>query len=346
MADMAGIGILGVGSYVPSRRVTNEEVEAGTGLPPGTIEQKTGIRQRYVAGGDEDASGMSVAAALAAMAQAKVPAEELDLILGCSFTADYLMPALACKIHQMIGAKKAGAFDLMANCTTFQVGLSVAADRLRADPAMSYALVVGTAVMSRYVNWKDPNSAIYFGDGAGAAVVGRVPEGYGFIAHDVFTQSQAYEAVRVRGGSSARRDGNADVMRAYIEMNGLDVWKFAAQFQPIVVRRALEKAGKTAADVDFFIFHQANYHLINYLMQKMKVPIERTYINLDRLGNTAEASQAIALAEAARAGRLKHGDLVVISGVGAGFTFGASVLRWYDPFSSFAAPDPQRDGKL
>lgn len=345
MAEMTGIGILGVGSFVPSRLVTNEEVEASTGLPVGTIEQKTGVRQRYIASDDEDASGMSAAAALAALAQAKVLAEELDLILGCTFTADYLMPALACKIHQMIGAKKAGAFDLMANCTTFQVGLGVAADRLRADPTLHYALVVGTAVMSRYVDWKDPDSAMYFGDGAGAAVVGRVPEGYGFIAHELFTQSQAYEAVRVRGGSSARRDRSADIMRTYIELNGLDVWKFAAQYQPIVVRRALEKAGKTAADVDFFIFHQANYHLINYLMRKMKVPMERTYINLDRLGNTAEASLAIALSEAARGGRLKHGDLVVISGVGAGFTFGASVLRWYDPMSIFFAPDQQSDGK-
>lgn len=345
MAETAGIGILGVGSYVPLRLVTNAEVETSAGLPPGTIEQKTGVRQRYVASDGEDASGMSTAAALQALAQANVSAEQLDLILGCTFTADYLMPALACKIHQMIGAKKAGAFDLMANCTTFQVGLCVAADRLRADPAMRHALVVGTAVMSRYVDWKDPDSAMYFGDGAGAAVVGRVPEGYGFIAHDLFTHSQAYDSVRVRGGSSARRATNADVVRSYIEVNGLDVWKFAAQFQPIVVRRVLEKAGKTAADVDFFIFHQANYHLIQYLMKKMKVPMDRTYINLDRLGNTAEASLAIALSEAARGGRLKHGDLVVISGVGAGFTFGASLLRWYDPLNAFCTPDPQRDGR-
>jgi 3-oxoacyl-[acyl-carrier-protein] synthase-3 len=344
MAELAGIGILGVGSFVPARLLTNEEVESSTGQPPGTIEQKTGVRQRYIASEDDEASTMSAAAAQAALEQAKIKAEDLDLILGCTFTADYLMPAMACKVHQLIGAKNAGAFDLMANCTTFQVGLTVAADRLRADPTMKYALVVGTALMSRYIDWTDAESSMYFGDGSGAAVVGRVPEGYGFISQALFTQSQAYEAVRVRGGSSARRDRGADVTRAYIELNGLDVWKFAAQYQPIVIRRALEKAGLTTADVDFFIFHQANYHLINYLMRKMKVPTDRTYINLDRLGNTAEASLAIALSDAARAGRLKHGDLVVISGVGAGFTFGASVLRWYDPNSVFGTPTETIDG--
>ena len=327
-----GVGILGLGSYVPARIMTNAEVEASTGLPPGTIEQKTGIRQRRVVGDDEVASEMAAAAATEALGQAGITAAELDLILGCTFSADYVMPALACKIHQVLGAKKAGAFDLMANCTAFQVGLSVASDRLKSDPSLNYALVVGAAIVSRYLDWTDPNSAIYFGDGVGAAVVGRVPEGYGFLAHEVFTHSQAYEAVRLRGGSSARlNSARPNGVNAYLEMNGLDVWKFAAQYQPVAMRRALEKAGKTLADVDFFIFHQANFHLIDYIMRKLKIPSDRTFINVGELGNTAEASMAIALTEAARQKRLKDGDLVVISGVGAGFTFGASVMRWYDP---------------
>src|ERR1043165_5254104 len=326
-----GVGILGLGSYVPSRIMTNAEVEKSTNLPPGTIEQKTGIRERRVVSDDETASGMAAAAATEALQEAGVGAADLDLILGCTFSADYVMPALACKIHQMLGARKAGAFDLMANCTAFQVGVSVAADRLRADPTLNNALVVGSAIVSRYLDWTDPNSAIYFGDGVGAAVVGRVPEGYGFLAHEVFTHSQAYEAERLRGGSSARLNAaRPNGVTAYLEMNGLDVWKFAAQYQPVAMRRALEKAGKTLADADFFIFHQANFHLIDYIMRKLKIPSDRTFINVTELGNTAEASMAIALTEAVRQKRLKHGDLVVISGVGAGFTFGASVMRWYD----------------
>jgi len=327
-----GVGILGLGSYVPSRIMTNAEVEASTGLPPGTIEQKTGIRQRRVVGDDETASDMAASAATEALSHAGIAAGELDLILGCTFSADYVMPALACKIHQVLGAKKAGAFDLMANCTAFQVGLSVASDRLKADPTLNHALVVGAAIVSRYLDWTDPNSAIYFGDGVGAAVVGRVPAGYGFLAHEVFTHSQAYEAVRLRGGSSARLNAaRPNGINAYLEMNGLDVWKFAAQYQPVAMRRALEKAGKTLADADFFIFHQANFHLIDYIMRKLKIPTDKTFINVGELGNTAEASMAIALTEAVRQKRLKDGDLVVISGVGAGFTFGASVMRWYDP---------------
>jgi 3-oxoacyl-[acyl-carrier-protein] synthase III len=326
-----GVGILGLGFYVPSRVVTNEEVEASTRLPSGTIEQKTGIRERHVVGDDEVASEMASSAAAEALAEAGIAATELDLILGCTFSADYVMPALACKIHQVLGAKKAGAFDLMANCTAFQVGLSVASDRLRSDPTLNYALVVGAAIVSRYLDWTDPDSAIYFGDGVGAAVLGRVPQGYGFLAHEVFTHSQAYEAVRLRGGSSARLNSVRPAgVTAYLEMNGLDVWKFAAQYQPVAIRRAIEKAGKKLADVDFFIFHQANFHLIDYIMKKMKISANRTFTNIDRLGNTAEASMAIALAEAVREKYLKHGDLVVISGVGAGFTFGASVMRWYD----------------
>ena len=212
------------------------------------------------------------------------------------------------------------------------MGLSVASGPPKADPSLNHALVVGAAIVSRYLDWTDPNTAIYFGDGVGAAVVGRVPEGYGFLAHEVFTHSQAYEAVRLRGGSSARlNSARPNGVNAYLEMNGLDVWKFAAQYQPVAMRRALEKAGKTLADADFFIFHQANFHLIDYIMRKLKIPSERTFINVGELGNTAEASMAIALTEAARQKRLKDGDLVVISGVGAGFTFGASVMRWYDP---------------
>jgi 3-oxoacyl-[acyl-carrier-protein] synthase-3 len=137
--------------------------------------------------------------------------------------------------------------------------------------------------------------------------------------------------VRLRAGSSHRHLATAGTAPAFIEMNGLDVWKQAAQYQPIVIRRVLEKIGKTAEDVDFFIFHQANLHLIQYIVGKMKLSMERTYMNVDRLGNTADASMAIALSEAVELGRIKHGDLVVLSGVGAGFTFGASVLRWYAP---------------
>lgn len=330
---MTGIGILGMGKAVPANQLTNEAIEQAAGLPLGTIEQKTGVKTRYVAAETDSASGLSALAARQALERAGVTPDQIGLVLACTFTADYVMPALACKIHQLLGTKRAAAFDLMANCTGFQVGLSVAAEKLACDAEISHAIVVGAALQSRYVNWTDPDSALYFGDGFGAAVLGPVPEGYGFLAHDMFSNTSVYESVRIRGGGSSHpiRPENVHDLLNYYEINGMDVWKQVAQHQPTVIKRVLAKAGLGIDDVDFFIFHQANLHLITYLMGKMKVPMDRTHTNVAELGNTAEASMAIALCEAAERKLIRSGDVVVISGVGAGFTFGASVLRWWEP---------------
>lgn len=329
--DAGGVGIIGVGGYVPETVLKSADVEVRAGMPAGDIEKKVGVRERRIVNDDETASGMSAASAKQALQRAGVEAAALDLILSCSFTPDYLMPAMATKVHQLLGAKRAAAFDIVANCTAFQVGLGVASDRLRCDPSLATALVVGTAINSRYIDWSDQSASMYFGDGSGAAVMARVPGGFGLLATDVFTNSSAYEAVRIRGGGSSHRHRPDDGVSHFIELRGMDVWKQAAQHQPVAIKAALEKAGLTVADVDCFIFHQANLHLISYLMGKMKVPAEKTHTNVERYGNTAEASMALALAEAVELGKIKHGDIVVISGVGAGFTFGASVMRWYAP---------------
>lgn len=328
--EQGGVGILGLGGYVPDTVLKSADVERRAGLPEGEIEKKVGVRERRIVGDNETASEMSASSARQALERAGIDASMLDLILVCSFTPDYLMPAMATKVHQLLGAKRAAAFDLVANCTAFQVALSVASDRLRSDTTLQKALVVGTAINSRYIDWNENSASMYFGDGSGAAVLGRVPPGFGVLASDVFTNSAAYEAVRIRGGGSMYRHRSEGVS-PHLELRGMDVWKQAAQFQPVAIKGALEKAGLEIADVDFFIFHQANLHLLSYLMGKMKAPMEKTHTNVERYGNTAEASMALALAEAAELGKIKHGDIVVISGVGAGFTFGASVMRWYAP---------------
>ena len=325
------VGIIGVGRYVPSNRVTNEQVAESTGSSAEDIQRKTGIVARYVVGDDETASGMSVLAARQALEQAGVDAEELGVIVGCTFTGDYLYPAMACRVQHLLGARNAGAFDLLANCTGFQVGLGVVADRMACDETIDYGLVLGTALQSRFIDWTDPDSAIYFGDGAGAALLGRVPEGYGVLSTDVLTNGRVFDSVSLRGGGSSHpmRPENVQEGLQYYQIDGMEVWKQVIQYQPRVIRRALEKIGKTTADVDFFVLHQANLLLIEYLMAKMKQPMSKTYTNVSEIGNTADASQAIVLCDAARAGLLERDDLVVISGVGAGFTFGATVLRWY-----------------
>ena len=191
--------------------------------------------------------------------------------------------------------------------------------------------MIGVALQSRYINWSDPESAIYFSDGAGAAVLGRVPEGYGVLGTELFTNSRVYEAVRLRGGGSSHpmRPENIHEGLQYYEINGMEVWKQVIQFQPKAVKKLLEKINKTTEDVDLFIFHQANLKLIEFLMAKMKQPMSKTFTNIAEIGNTADASLAITLCDAVVAGSIRRSDLVVVSGVGAGFTFGATAIRWY-----------------
>jgi len=329
--ELSGIGVIGMGKYIPNNLITNEQVETWTGIPAHTIVAKTGVTARYIVDDSETASGISAIAARQAIQNSGIIPEDIGIIVGCTFSGDYIYPAMACKVQDIIGARKAGSFDLMANCTGFQVGLSVVADRLRYDLSLSYGLVLGTAIQSRYINWTDPESAIYFSDGAGAAILGRVPSGYGLLSTEVFTNPTVFESVRLRGGGSSHpmRPENINEGLQYYDMNGLEVWKQVVQYQPTAIRKSLEKVGKKIEDVDFFIFHQANLRLIEYLMAKMKQPMNKTYTNVDTIGNTADASLAIALCEAVGKGLIKRGNLVVVSGVGAGFTFGSTVIRWY-----------------
>jgi 3-oxoacyl-[acyl-carrier-protein] synthase III len=325
-----GISIVGVGGHVPTKPISNSDLAATTGLTASEILDRTGIQNRFIVTDGDSASGISAAAAKAALEMAGVDPNRLGLVVGCTYSGDYVFPAMACRVAGLIGARNAGAFDLMANCTGFQVGVSVVADWMRQDSSVEFGLVVGTAVQSPYINWSDPES-IYFGDGSGAAILGRVPVGYGVLARDLFTNPVVYESVRLRGGGSShpmRAENVHDGLQFY-EMNGMEVWKQVIQYQPKVIRGALAKIDKTVEDVDFFIFHQANLRLIEYLMARMHQPMDRTYTNVATIGNTADASLALALAGAVTEGLVHRGDLVVISGVGAGFTYGATVLRWY-----------------
>lgn len=326
-----GIGVMGVGRYVPKRKITNDQVAEWTGISVEDILEKTGIESRYAIEKDDTASSMAAHACQDALKSADIEPEQVGLIVGCTSTADYLYPAMACKVHQILDTKNAYAFDLLANCTGFQIGLSTASAYLTCHPDLEFALVFGAAVQSPYVKWDDPNDAMFFGDGAGAAVIGRVPSGYGILSDEIITQSASYDAVRLRGGGSSfplREDNISDGLQ-YYDMSGLEVWKQVIQFQPRTIRRSLEKIGKTVDDADFFVVHQANLRLIEYLMAKMKQPLSKTFTNVAQIGNTADASLAITLCDSVHRNLIKRDDLVVLSGVGAGFTFGSSVLRWY-----------------
>lgn len=326
-----GVGIAGVGKYLPEDVISNEEIASKLDISAEEIEKKTGIKFRRRVKDSDTASELSSIAAKRALDDAGISAEQLGLIITCTFTGDYIYPAVSCKIQDLIGAKNAGAFDLLANCTGFQVGLGVASDRMLVDPTIEYVLVIGAAIQSPFLNYEDQNSCMYFGDAVGAVVLKRVPPDYGIISNHVLTNGKVFDSVRMRGGGSSypMRKENVDQKLQYYELDGLEVWKQVVQNLPKAMKRSLEKIDMTIEDVDFFVFHQANLRLIEFLMGKMRQPMEKTYTNVEMYGNTADASQAVTMCEVVEKGLLKRGDIVVISGVGAGFTFGSTVMRWY-----------------
>ncbi|HEY2356106.1 MAG TPA: ketoacyl-ACP synthase III [Phenylobacterium sp.] len=326
----SSVCITGVGHHLAGVVEENEELCRGLDVSPEWIIEKTGIKRRYLAAPEDSASDFAVKAALRAMEGARVTADEIDLIIACTFSADYVFPPLSAKIHKEIGAKGGQIFDLQANCAGFVSGLTAASDRMAADPSVRNALVVGVELNSRYIDRGNLDSVIYHSDGAGAAVLSRGAAGGGVVASAFHTDSSNYEAVRVRGGGSSfpmmGRGGPAD--SDVMELNGLATWKQAITHLPAVVRAACRKADIELADVDFFVFHQANYNLIDYIVRKMGADLARTYTNVQEIGNTGAASVAIALSEAVERDLIKPGATVVLAAVGAGFNFGASVWRW------------------
>ena len=325
-----GVGILGVGHHLPLHVEDNETLCRGLSVMPEWIVEKTGIQRRHLASAEDTASGFAAQAARRAMAMAGVDASQIDMVIACTFSGDYIFPPLSAKLHHDLGMKGAQIFDLQANCTGVVAGLTAASDRMFRDESVRYALVVGVELCSRYVDRSDVNTAIYLSDGAGAIVLGRCEASHGIRASAFFTDSSNYESVRMRGGgSSFPLSGRAyDKAIDSMEMNGIATWKQAITHLPTVVRRACEKAGTTTGEVDFYVFHQANLRLIEYIVRKMGVGLDRTYTNVQDIGNTGSASIAIALSEAVQKGHVKPGSQLMLAAVGAGFNFGANLWRW------------------
>lgn len=330
----AAVTISGVGHHLPEGVQDNETLCRGLDVSPEWIVEKTGIEQRHVAGPDDTASGFAIAAAERALAMAGVAAAEVDLIIACTFSGDYVYPPLSAQVQRALQAADAQVLDVQVNCTGFVTGLTIASDRMKVDPTVRHALVIGVEMLTRYIDGRDVNTAIYLADGAGAAVLSRSADpGAGIQASAFHTDSSNYEAVRMRGGgSSFRAQGRAfDPAVDLMEMNGIATWKQAITHLPRVIRRACEKSGVDLAAVDFVVLHQANLRLIEYIVRKMGLDLSRTFTNVARVGNTGSASLAIALSEAVQRGLIRNGDTVVLGAVGAGFTFGASVWRWQLP---------------
>jgi 3-oxoacyl-[acyl-carrier-protein] synthase-3 len=326
----AGISIMGVGHHLPEYFEDNETLCRSLPVTPDWILEKTGIKGRLLAAPEDTASGYAVRAADAALRSAGVSADQVDLIIACTFSGDYLYPPLSAKVQRDLDAPHAQIFDLQANCSGFVTGLTVATDRMKADDSVRYAVVVGVEFNSRYTDRTDVNTAIYLSDGAGAVVLGRGAPGQGILGSAFHTDSSNFEAVRLRGGGSSfpTHGHSFDPTVDFMEMNGLATWKQAITHLPPTIRKACAKAGVDAKQLDFLVFHQANLRLIEYVMKKMGLAQSRTYTNVQEIGNSGAASLPIALSEAVARGLIKDGDLVALAAVGAGFNFAASVWRW------------------
>ncbi|PMC40402.1 3-oxoacyl-ACP synthase [Bacillus sp. UMB0899] len=305
-------GIIGIGRYTPEKIVTNADLEKIMDTSDEWIRSRTGIEERRIADDSIDTSDMAVFASENALKDAGIAAEELDLILVATVTPDQPFPSVACMLQEKLGAKKAAAMDISAACAGFMYGM-VTAKQFVESGAYKNVLIVGVEKLSKITDWDDRNTAVLFGDGAGAAVIGPVSESKGILSFELGADGT--------GGKHLYQD-------EYIIMNGREVFKFAVRQMGESSINVLEKAGLTKEDVDFLIPHQANIRIMEAARERLDLPVEKMSKTVHKYGNTSAASIPISLVEEVEAGKIKDGDLVVMVGFGGGLTWGAIALRW------------------
>lgn len=323
------VGILGMGHYVPEKTLTNFDLEKMVETSDQWITERTGIKQRHIAAPEEATSDLCYNAAMVALKDAGVAPEKLDLVIVATASPDHVFPSTACLVQDKIGAKNAAAFDLAAGCSGFVYSLGVASQMI-ATGLYKHALIIGAETLSRIMNWTDRNTCVLFGDGAGAAVLGPVEEGYGVLGIDMGADGSGGKyLIQPAGGS--RNPASPETVEANdhtIHMNGPEVFKFAIQIMGKTAKRALANANMKAEDLDMLFPHQANLRIISSAAKRLKMPMEKVWVNVDKYANTSAASIPIALCEAQAAGALKKGDNILLDGFGAGLTWASIVLKW------------------
>lgn len=326
---MKAVGILGTGKYVPEKILTNADLEKMVETNDEWIVTRTGMKERHIAREDQASSDLAYEAALVALKKSGVAPEDLDLIIVATITPDSAFPSTACILQNRLGAKKAAAFDLSAACSGFIYGLASASNFITTGMYKN-ALVVGAECLSKITDYTDRNTCILFGDGAGAVVLGEVPEGRGFLSFELGADGSGGELLKLAGGGSRlpSSQNTVDSKQHYIYMAGSEVFKFAVRIMGNAAEEALRKAGLEKSDIDLLVPHQANIRIIQSAVHRLDLPEEKCMINLHKYGNVSAASIPLALAEADEEGRLKEGDCVVLVGFGGGLTWGATALRW------------------
>lgn len=328
--DKQNAGILGMGCYIPEKVLTNYDLEKMVETNHEWIVDRTGIRERHIAAPEEATSDLAVKAANLAIADAGLTAADIELIIVATETPDTKFPSTACLVQDKIGAAHAAAFDLSAGCSGFVYGVAVASQFI-ATGLYKHVLVIGAEALSRVVNWKDRNTCVLFGDGAGAAVVGAVEEGYGVLAIDLGADGAGGPHLIMPAGGSRKPASHetVDACEHSIYMNGNDVFKFAIKIMPKTSLRVLEKAGLKKDDIDLLIPHQANVRIIDSAAKRLKLSPEKIMVNVEKYGNTSAASIPIAMCEAREAGRLHKDDNVLLVGFGAGLTWASVLVKWH-----------------
>ena len=323
------VSIIGTGSYLPERVLTNAALEKMVDTSDEWIITRTGIRERRIAADGEHTSDLAAKAAVAALESAGISAEEIDLILVATVTPDMFFPSTACFVQAKIGAKKAACFDVGAACSGFLYALEIAQQFITSH-TYNTILVIGADKLSSIVDWSDRNTCVLFGDGAGAAILRHRGGGHGVIATHMGSNGDLADILYIPGGGSRFPISAANIDRRLnsIKMNGKETYKQAVTAMLTAAHTVLEQSGLKSEDLACIIPHQANLRIIEAIADRMGVPLERFVVNLDRFGNTSAAAVAIALDEASRTGRMKVGDYVLLVVFGGGLTWASSVIQW------------------
>ncbi len=325
---MSLVKFLGIGSSAPDKVLSNVDFEEMIDTSDEWIRSRTGISERRIAEPEVASSDLAYEASIKALEDANMGPEDIDGIIVGTITPDFIFPSTACVLQGRLGAHQAFAFDVLAGCSGFIYALHVAKGLIQGGTAKKL-LVVGAETLSKIMNYEDRTTCILFGDGAGAAVI-SVSETPGILSSCLGANGDGWDLLYMPGGGSRMPTSEESVKNGshFLKMEGKEVFKEAVKALQSSSLEAIEQAGITPDDIDLLIPHQANYRIIDAVRKRLELPEEKVFSNLDRYGNTSSASVPIALDEAVKSGRLKKGDVVVFSAFGAGFTWGASVVRW------------------
>ena len=321
--------ITGWGMAVPRRVVTNAELAERIDTSDEWIRTRTGISQRHVADPDEFTSVLATKAGREALERAGVAPESVDTVIVATCTPDRTFPATACTVQANLGIPRAGAFDIAAACSGFVYGLSVATALVKSGMSRS-VLLIAADIFTHFIDWNDRNTCVLFGDGAGAVLLQATDQPRGLLASNIGSWGEGETLMAVDAGGT-RQPASAELLaagRQYVYMNGREIFRHAVRGMAESSERAVADAGLTLDDVALVVPHQANVRIIEAVARRLGVPMERFFVNLDRYGNTSAASVPIALYEAAQQGRVKAGDLVLLTAFGGGLTWGSALLRW------------------